>query len=141
MAKEIEHEGIVMQIHEGVAQVKILQTSACSGCQAKAMCSAAESSEKIIDCRMIEPLQRGEKVTVSVTRRMGWVAVLFAFILPCVVLCAGIWGFTTLLNDEALGGTIGLAMLLPYYAVLTLFRKKIKTNFDFIAVKKENDKL
>ncbi len=137
MAKDIQHEGIVVGVTNGGVQVKILQMSACSACQAKSLCSAAESSEKIIDCRMIEPLAVGDKVMVTVARRLGWIAVLLAFILPCVVLFISIWGFTYWLENEALGGTIGLVMLLPYYACLALFRKKIKTNFDFIATKSE----
>ena len=43
----IKHDGIVVAVYEdGTALVRIVQTSACAACKAKAMCASAESAEK-----------------------------------------------------------------------------------------------
>ena len=43
----IKHDGIIIALNEdGTALVRIVQTSACSACKAKAMCASAESAEK-----------------------------------------------------------------------------------------------
>ncbi len=135
MANEIRHEGVVVSVQGTEARVRIVQNSACSGCQAKSMCTAAESKEKMIDCHMMEPLEVGDKVMVTVARRLGWMAVLLAFVLPFVLLMVSVWGLTTWLENEALGGTLGLCVLVPYYAVLAACKGKIQRKFDFLAEK------
>ena len=43
----IKHDGIIIALNEdGTALVRIVQTSACAACKAKAMCASAESAEK-----------------------------------------------------------------------------------------------
>ena len=43
----IKHDGIIIALNEdGTARVRIVQTSACAACKAKAMCASAESVEK-----------------------------------------------------------------------------------------------
>ncbi len=134
MADEIRHEGVVVSVQGTEARVRIVQNSACSGCQAKSMCTAAESKEKMIDCRMMESLAVGDKVMVTVARRLGWTAVLLAFILPFILLMVSVW-LGTIWLGEALGGTIGLCSLIPYYAILAACRGKIQRKFDFLASK------
>ena len=47
--KMIKHDGIIIALNEdGTALVRIVQTSACAACKAKAMCASAESAEKEI---------------------------------------------------------------------------------------------
>ena len=49
MDNTIKHEGIVERIENGIAYVKIIQHSACSGCHVKAACTIADQQEKIIE--------------------------------------------------------------------------------------------
>ena len=45
----IKHDGIVIAVNgDGTVRVRIVQTSACAACKAKAMCASAESKEKEI---------------------------------------------------------------------------------------------
>ena len=45
----IKHDGIVIAVNgDGTVLVRIVQTSACAACKAKAMCASAESKEKEI---------------------------------------------------------------------------------------------
>ena len=47
----IEHSGRVESIDGEWVRVRIVQSSACSSCEARKLCQCAESKEKIVKCR------------------------------------------------------------------------------------------
>lgn len=49
MAAIIRHEGIIDTVSPHAVVVRILQSSACSGCQVKNICHAADSKEKLVE--------------------------------------------------------------------------------------------
>lgn len=138
MDSEIKHSGVVLSIAGDTARIKILQTSACSACKAKEMCTSSESQEKIITAVMLEPLEVGEKAEVIVREQLAWRAILLGYILPFIVMVAVIifLDYATSL-DETISGSIGLCSIAVYYLVLRLFRNKIQKHFSFTA-RKEN---
>lgn len=135
MAELISHEGIIECVSEQRVRVRILQTSACSSCKAKSMCTAGETMVKEIDAQPLEPMQVGDKVIVEVAKKLGWKAVLLAFVIPfsIILLCVGI--LPTWIESEALVGTIGIVSIAPYYLVLHLFDGKFKQEYRFTAKK------
>ena len=87
----IKHDGIIIALNEdGTALVRIVQTSACAACKAKAMCASAESAEKEMRVTLLmdngrpagygvldadKPLLEykvGDTVEVMVQQKMGW---------------------------------------------------------------------
>ena len=83
---------------------------------------------------MAEPLQPGDKVVVEVEQRLGWLAVLLAFVLPFLLMTAVLW-IAGMRWTETVAGTVALCSLLPYYGVLALFKGKLKRKFNFSARK------
>lgn len=136
MDEVIRHEGIVLSTGEKTARVMITQTSACAACKAKSMCMSAESQQKEMDVLMLEPMQAGDRVEVEVRERLAWKAVLYAYIMPFVVMMAAIaiLDLTTELQ-EAVTGTISLVAIALYYLVLRMFRSKLQKSFSFTARK------
>ena len=147
----IRHDGIIIALNEdGIARVRIVQTSACSACKAKAMCASAESKEKEMDVVLIgdEAMRLrgesmnykvGDEVEVMVQQRMGWKAVILAYLLPFFVMLAVICVGNGLLNvREEVLGTIALCAMAVYYIVLGLFKNKLQKEFSFTAKKKNN---
>ena len=145
----IKHDGIIIALNgDGTALVRIVQTSACAACKAKAMCASAESAEKEMTVQLLYPLPTGmgentalqtyavgDSVEVMVQQKMGWKAVLLAYILPFIVMMI----VMVILNDfvkEAIAGTIALCSLGLYFIVLGLFRERIQKEFSFTARKK-----
>jgi positive regulator of sigma E activity len=58
----IKHDGIVIAVNgDGTVRVRIVQTSACASCKAKAMCASAESKEKEILALFVGEEAKGEK--------------------------------------------------------------------------------
>lgn len=167
----IKHDGIIIALNEdGTALVRIVQTSACAACKAKAMCASAESTEKEMTVVLLsdngrpmgygvldadKPLLEykvGDTVEVMVQQKMGWKAVVLAYLLPFFVMLAVMFigngllamgdGATGLLGDEAkreaVLGTIALCAMALYYIVLGLFKDKLQKEFSFTAKKKNN---
>lgn len=144
----IKHDGIVIAVNgDGTVLVRIVQTSACASCKAKAMCASAESKEKEILAIGDGLLAIGDEAEVMVQQKIGWKAVLLAYILPFVVLMAvvalGNWlwaiGDGQLAmgkNGEAIIGTVALCAMGVYYIVLGFFKDKIQKEFSFTARKK-----
>ena len=149
----IKHDGIVIAVNsDNTVRVRIVQTSACSACKAKAMCASAESKEKEIMALFVgeeakrRDIKLGDEVVVMVQQKMGWKAVLLAYILPFVVMMAVIVlgnQAIRLLGAEAMGkngeaiiGTAALCAMGVYYIVLGFFKDKIQKDFSFTARKK-----
>ena len=155
--KMIKHDGIIIALNEdGTALVRIVQTSACAACKAKAMCASAESAEKEMTVTLtnspspIADIKVGDEVEVMVQQKMGWKAVVFAYLLPFFVMLAVMFvgngllamgdGATGLLGDEAkreaVLGTVALCAMAVYYLVLGMFKDKLQKEFSFTARKK-----
>ena len=151
----IKHDGIIIALNEdGTALVRIVQTSACAACKAKAMCASAESAEKEMTVVLLGDGQWavGDTVEVMVQQKMGWKAVVLAYLLPFFVMLAVMFigngllamgdGATGLLGDEAkreaVLGTVALCAMALYYLVLGMFKDKLQKEFSFTARKKNN---
>ena len=153
----IKHDGIIIALNEdGTALVRIVQTSACAACKAKTMCASAESAEKEMTAVLLsdngrpmgygvldadKPLLEykvGDTVEVMVQQKMGWKAVVLAYLLPFFVMLAvmlignAIWA----VREEILG-TVALCAMALYYLVLGMFKDKLQKEFSFTARKKK----
>ena len=136
----IKHDGIIIVLNgDGTALVRIVQTSACAACKAKAMCASAESAEKEMTVVLLgdEQWAVGNEVEVMVQQKMGWKAVVLAYILPFFVMLAvmlignAIWA----VREEILG-TLALCAMALYYLVLGMFKDKLQREFSFTAKRK-----
>lgn len=136
MDELIRHTGVVLSTAGNMAHVEITQTSACSACKAKSMCMSAESQQKQMDVVMLEPMKPGDQVEVMVRERLAWRAILFAYILPFIVMMAVIAGLDFLTEwSEAVIGTLSLCAIALYYIGLSVFKHRLQKQFVFTARK------
>ncbi|NTV83506.1 MAG: SoxR reducing system RseC family protein [Bacteroidales bacterium] len=129
----IIHPGIIESIQGDKVSVRILARSACSSCHAKGACTVADIEEKIIEADL-DPLvswKPGDHVMVRMEESLGRKAVLMGYGLPLVVLVGSIILFLSLLNHEGLAALLSILMLVPYYLLLYLFRKRLQKEFRF----------
>lgn len=128
----INHEGIIEQIDNDVAHVKINSESACAACHAKGVCGAADQEEKFLDIPLNgRSYKIGELVQVQVARRLGFRAVALGYFYPFVLLMIVLVTLTMAGVNEMSAGVLALLSLLPYYLVLYLVRKRIESTFTF----------
>lgn len=135
MTELISHEGVVECVTGGRVRVRILQTAACAGCKAKSMCTAGETMVKEIDAEALEVLEVDDKVVVEVAKKLGWKAVLLAFVLPFCIMLLGIGILPRWIESEAIVGTVSICLLAPYYLVLHQFSKRFEAEYRFTARK------
>jgi sigma-E factor negative regulatory protein RseC len=127
---------------DGTVLVRIVQTSACAACKAKAMCASAESSQKELTAFTVQEfsgseVKVGDEVVVMVQQKMGWKAVLLAYILPFIIMMAVIAIGNGIFNiREEIIGTASLCAMGVYYIILGFFKNKIQKEFSFTARKK-----
>ena len=132
MSETIHHTGIVTRISQEAVFVRITQRSACSGCHAKARCSASEQKEQIIEIPdRTGHYAVGERVEICGQIHLGMEAVVLAFVIPLILVVAGVVSGLSLGCDESASGLISLLTLVPYYGALYLFRNRLKRRFVF----------
>jgi sigma-E factor negative regulatory protein RseC len=130
MGEFIEHTGLVEGIDSGVIYVRIQQVSACSACHAKGACSTADVADKVIEVADNGAYNVGQLVLLTGSYSLGLKAVFYAFILPFLCMFLTLY-ISTQYTSELKGGLLSLGILLPYYIVLSLFRKSLKKSFTF----------
>jgi sigma-E factor negative regulatory protein RseC len=134
MANTIQHYGDIEEIAGEHVTVKIVQTSACSGCSVKGHCSAAESKEKTVDIYTPSASQYsvGQRVIVVGAASIGMQAVLVAFVLPFLLLVVALFaGMSLTGGDELFSSLVAMLLLVPYYFVVWLLRGRLKRKFSF----------
>ena len=124
MAKEsIAHSGKVLEINPQFITVEILSQSACASCHAAGLCGMSEAQKK--------------EVIVTLESTMGYKAVWIAYMVPLVVLLAGIFVSLGCGLGELASALVGIGVTAVYYFVIWLLRDKLRDQYVFEISKKQ----
>jgi len=132
-SSEISHTGTVKSIEGNVATVEIQVSSACATCKATSFCGSSESGSRSIEAH-IGPDQNvsvGDEVRVLMTQVMGTKAIVIGYVIPSVVVLAGLFVLIGVGINEGIAALASLVLLSAYYFVLYLLRDKLKKEFNF----------
>ncbi len=137
----IGHDGVVSEVTASGYKVSIVSKSACAGCHAKGLCSAADMADKIIDVKSSGPevFKVGDKVTVNMEESMGMRAVWLVYAIPAVILVTFLLYLQRLGASELTTGLSVLGAIAVYFVILYLFRKKIGRHFNFTIASGEDN--
>lgn len=127
----VNHEGIVLNNDGKSVVVSINSATACSGCHAEGSCNLSGNKEKIIEVIGNYDVKSGDIVTILMKLSMGHTAVFLGYFLPFLVIVATLIILHSLSVSELFTGLISIAILIPYYTILYLFRKRISKKFTF----------
>ena len=133
MENPIRHDGIIETVEQGHVTVRIVQTSACAGCKVASHCSVSEAREKLIDVPT-EGTARwhvGQQVVVSTEGSMAGKALLLGFGLPLVLMLVVLTVAMAAGCNEGLTAIMMLCVLLPYYLIIWLLRRRISRVISF----------
>lgn len=130
---KIKHSGIIAALDGGCVRVRILQSSACSGCKVAQHCNAAETKEKMVEVSVADAssYQVGDSVTIVADAAVGFRASLYGYLLPLVVMVVALVGVLAVTHSEGAAALSALGVLIPYYIGLYLLRNKIKNRLTF----------
>jgi positive regulator of sigma E activity len=127
----ISHTGIVKNVTESSVKVSIAPSSPCAGCQAEASCTLSGKEEKIIDISGYYDVKQGDIVTILMERSMGFTALFLGYVIPLFAVLTTLVILSSLKLPELITGLTSLGVLLPYYVILFIFRKRVNKKFSF----------
>ncbi len=117
--------------------MKFTSISACADCHAKGVCSASDMKDKEVTIRNCEDDYKvGERVDIVMTLGQGSHAVLIGYVYPFILFLVSLLILSASGLNEVQAGVISLALLIPYYISIYIFRKKINQKFNF-SIRKE----
>jgi sigma-E factor negative regulatory protein RseC len=128
---EIAHEGIVQETDENSVIVLLSPVTACSGCHAEKSCNLAGYEQKLVKVHGTYNVKTGERVLVSMKQSMGYSALFLGYLLPLFLVVILLIILISFSVNELISGLLSLAILIPYYITLFVFRKLISKKFSF----------
>lgn len=132
----IWHEGIVKQVAAQTIEVVINNHSACSGCHAKGACGMSDVKQKVITAaRPSFDVVAGDKVIVYAAMGNAVYSVLLAYIIPSVVIVAGLFLLLTAGLSEIIAAISSLALITAYFFILYLCRNRVGKKIRFTVEK------
>lgn len=131
--EEIDHIGVVDRIEGDKVYVRVMQQSACAGCHAKGVCSSTDTKDHLIESSSKYSLRVGDSVSVSGAKQQGLKAVFWAYVFPFLLILMVLIVGNSLILDEVISGLSALAILVPYFILLRIFRAKLESKFVFNA--------
>lgn len=133
MSNKIKHAGVIDSIEEGCVKVRILQSSACSGCKVASHCNASETKEKMIEIPTSQSLlhQVGDSVTIVADSSVGFRASFYGYILPLILMVVTLIAVLQMTQSEGIAALSALGILVPYYLILYLLRNQLKSKLTF----------
>ncbi len=139
MPKEQElQEGKIVAISAQTVHVEILLKEACQQCKSKSACMAFNTQERIIDITCYNPqdYQVGEIVDVKMDTVLGFKAVVYAYVLPMVLLLIVMVVGSHFLKHQLWVACWAVLAVVLYYLILYILRRKINQKFKFYIEKK-----
>jgi sigma-E factor negative regulatory protein RseC len=128
----IQHYGTVTKVDSNSVVVSITSSSACSGCHAEGICGISGKQEKIVDIKGKYNVSPGDPVTILMEQSTGYKAVVLSYLIPLVILISSLIVLSSFSISELISGLAAISLLVPYFLILYLFRKKINRSFTFI---------
>lgn len=127
----INHEGLVQKADDRSVTVSISVESSCSGCHAEGTCSLSGLEEKVIEISGKYNVKPGDRVTIFMKQSMGYTALLLGYLFPLLSVIIVLIVLISAQVPELVAGICSLAILIPYYIILFLFRKYVNEKFTF----------
>ncbi len=124
-------EGIVRSVNGEDVEVEIIVQSACSECHAKSICMPSDKRKETVTAKNVHriALNTGDKVQLAMKTSSGNKAVLWAYILPFVVLMAALYGMYAITQNELHSVIVSLCLVVVYYVALKKRNRKFEKEF------------
>lgn len=138
---QISNQATVIKVKGNIVVAEVESKSACLGCSVQKSCYIKSCASRIIEipCDHASTFVPGETVTVYMEQSCAWKAVIYAYILPLLLVITTIvtsilWGM-----EDIVAALYGLMVLIPYYLILYISKVWIKRRINFSIVKGEQD--
>lgn len=124
MNEELIEQGIVLKSEEGISEIELFSNENCEECSAKLFCKPREDSSRILQVTNPIKLNKGDKVSISISGKSLLTASLNLYLYPLLILVISILIGTNLFSNsshpELFSLTAGIILVSIYY--LTFFK-------------------
>ncbi|OYX27808.1 MAG: hypothetical protein B7Z06_03320 [Flavobacteriales bacterium 32-35-8] len=129
------HYGIISKIVGDSITVNLEQNIHCESCHAKGTCGISDSKTKEIEVTNPNDIfTTNERVCVVLKKVLGFKAILWAYLIPFILMFATLIISSNFLK-EWVAGILSLTVLLPYYLILYFFKNTFKSIFKISIIK------
>lgn len=140
MPKTIENyitePGFVSAVTRQVVTVTLLGSGGCASCH-KSLCVLRDTTNRNVEVPTTAgKLHVGDEVYVRMKPETGYVALMWLYIIPFLVLMTVMIGLLRMQVNEGLAGLFALLALFPYYGILFLLRNYVKRQCHVEVVKR-----
>ncbi|PCH77094.1 MAG: hypothetical protein COB98_04315 [Flavobacteriaceae bacterium] len=119
--------GVVESVCGTEATVRLQSNANCEGCKAQSACGV-DSGDKVVHVKMDKSIDLNSIITVGIDKKKGLIAVVYAYVLPFVLVLISLLIGSVFLT-EAVAGLLSLAILIPYYILLYFLRASFTEKF------------
>lgn len=129
-------QGTIQEIRSDGVVVRLTVQEACAACAGTECSIRRGRASDVFVQETSGGYAVGDQVWLTMPSSGGFRAVLWAYLVPLVLVLAVLAGVYACTADEALSGLAALAALLPYFLVLRLFRNRLRRTFRFVIAKR-----
>lgn len=120
----LEKAGIVTAVDNGEVKVMLMDASGCASCH-NSLCMLAEAKSRYVQVPTEgRSFRAGEEVVVRVRPSSAYAAAFWLYGMPFLLIMSTLVGLSLNGINEVLAGLGCMAVLVPYYAALFVFRKQ-----------------
>ncbi len=132
------HIGEVVSLKDGRVEVSLSRAAACDGCHAKSVCTASSGKDESgrvrrmwVESSRVEEFEIGDRVEVSISYRVGVLAVIMAYIVPLVLFVAAIAGAVCMGVEQGIAAVGAFILTGLYYVGFYLCRSRFERVVNF----------
>lgn len=123
----MRHRAKIISVHGNTLTARIIDGGSCETCRLAGCCSSTPGTPAA-DIRLHshapQDYEPGDTVTVELAPRAMGRAMVWSFVVPLILLAAGILSFGSA-KDPTLGATVGIVAVAVYFLVLRIVRGRI----------------
>lgn len=133
MEKPIEHKAKVLFVDGDRIDVELVVEGACTTCKSAKACGMGESSDKVMSLVTASASAYciGEEIMVSIEKRMGIKAAVYAYIFPFFIMILTLFVMFEAGFSETVTGLTSLGSIGVYYIGMYFFRHRIEKEIIF----------
>lgn len=130
-SEKVCKEGVVRKVQDKRLWVEVVVSSACGGCAAKSLCNISEKKNELVEAVNVtgEEFSVGDTVRIQMVQKLANKAVVLGYLLPFVILVAGLFGCYALTHIEWLSVLVAFGLTAIYYLILKMFDKRLAREF------------
>ncbi|MBI5191875.1 MAG: SoxR reducing system RseC family protein [Nitrospirae bacterium] len=125
MQEGMTEEGIVIEVHNGMAKVRAVRGTSCGSCASKSLCKPSSGSDTnvVIEAKNELGASVGEMVEVSMRSKTFLTASFIAYMVPLIGFFIGSFVGKAVTGSDPYAALSGILFMIIFYVGIWLYNK------------------